>query len=133
MGGGSSGLGAAGLQVFSKLVPFDGGLGLEARAGRLLFAPILDDRTHLGAARASIGLRKRSAGAAAEMMESLGHWNVIDDALCRRHAKCEFAGNGEDQVTRGPVSIEPLCCLFRAGAEEIATARRRATLDAWPR
>ena len=90
-------MGAAGLQVFSKLVPFNGGLGLEARAGRLLlFAPILDDRTHLAAARANIGLRERSAGAAAEMMESHGHWNEIDPDICRRRAKCEFAENGED-------------------------------------
>ena len=48
-----------------------GGLGEEARAGRFL-APIGDDRAHLNTALL-LGLRKRSAGAAVEMMVSQGH------------------------------------------------------------
>lgn len=72
MVGEASGLGAAGLQVDSKLDPLNGGLGLRARGARL-FAPIAVDRTHLDAARGSNGLRKRSAGAAAEMLVMYGH------------------------------------------------------------
>jgi hypothetical protein len=48
-----------------------GGLGEEARAGRFL-APGGDDRAHLGTALLH-GLRKRSAGAAVEMLVSQGH------------------------------------------------------------
>jgi hypothetical protein len=66
------GLGAAGLQDFSKLGPLNGGLGLEARAG-LLFAPIGNDRSHLGAANSNDGLRNRSAGGAAVMLMKSGH------------------------------------------------------------
>ena len=64
--------GFRGLNVFR----WYGGLGLEARAGLLLFIPIgnNDDRTHRGTAMAD-GLRKRSAGAAAEMFLDPGHWN----------------------------------------------------------
>ena len=66
--------GFRGLNVFR----WYGGLGLEARAGLLLFIPIgNNDRTqHRGAAMAD-GLRKRSAGAAAEMFLDPGHWNGV--------------------------------------------------------
>ena len=79
---GASGLVAAGLQVFLNFFRWDGGLGLEARAG-LVFAPIKDDRTHLGAANGSDGLRERSAGDAAEMVLLNGHWNKWRP--CRKH------------------------------------------------
>jgi hypothetical protein len=77
---------AAGLQEFSKRGPLNGGLGLEARAG-LVFAPIKDDRTHLGAANGSDGLRKRSAGGAAEMLSLNGHWNGGEHAQSHPRAK----------------------------------------------
>lgn len=48
-----------------------GTLGLRARAG-MRFIPVRGNRSHLGAARLH-GLRKRSAGAAAEMLEGPGH------------------------------------------------------------
>jgi hypothetical protein len=74
-----SGVGTSGLRI-SKRVPLNGGLGLEARTGLLLFAPIMGDRSHLGAANANDGLLKRSAGAAAEMCVLNGHWNGRDSA-----------------------------------------------------
>jgi hypothetical protein len=67
------GAGGLGLQGFLNVVPLNGGLGLRARAA-LMFVPVNDDRRHLGAAT-SDGLRKRSAGTAAEMFLCYGHWN----------------------------------------------------------
>ena len=75
------------------------GLGLIARAGLLLFAPIMSDRTHRDAANRCDGLRKRSAGAAAEMFLRNGHWNNFDAAYCRPRAKRRFFLLGEDCVT----------------------------------
>jgi hypothetical protein len=67
----------------------------------MLFAPIAGDRSHLDAARGGIGLRNRSAGAAAEMLEVNGHWNETrwHGAYCRGRAKHEFFCDGEDCVT----------------------------------
>jgi hypothetical protein len=48
-----------------------GKLGLRARAG-MRFVPVRGNRSHLDAARLH-GLRKRSAGVAAEMLEGPGH------------------------------------------------------------
>jgi hypothetical protein len=63
-----------------------------------LFAPINDDRRHLGAANRN-GLRKRSAGASAEMLMSCGHWNVVQHAQSRERAKIFLIPAGEDWVT----------------------------------
>ena len=65
-------------------------LGLIARAGLLLFAPIMNDRAHLDAANGSDGLRKRSAGTAAELFLRNGHWNNIDRTHCSLRAKPDF-------------------------------------------
>ena len=65
----------------------------------MLFAPILGDRTHLDAAIAHDGLRKRSAGGAAEMFLRSGHWNKSHGAHCSRRAKMEFFCACEDCVT----------------------------------
>jgi hypothetical protein len=106
---------AAGLQEFSKRGPLNGGLGLEARAG-LVLAPIKDDRTHLGAANGNDGLRKRSAGAAAEMLSLNGHWNGGQHAESTPRAKDYFpddrlrfreTAGGRKRLSRGrrPASV----------------------------
>jgi hypothetical protein len=72
---GPSGLLASGFRGLNE-GPLNGGLGLQARAGAL-FVPANDDRRHLGAAKGD-GLRKRSAGTAAEMLMRNGHGNAAN-------------------------------------------------------
>jgi hypothetical protein len=75
------------------------GLGLIARAGLLLFAPITSDRAHHVAANGCDSLRKRSAGTAAEMFLRNGHWNELQPTHCSLRAKREFFSPREDCVT----------------------------------
>jgi dCTP diphosphatase len=90
----------------------NGGLGLRARAGLLLFVPNGNrNRTHRHAAKRIDGLRKRSAGVAAVMFLCPVHWNVLQRAYCSRHAKWDFFYDREDCVTARGVSLCAMAAL----------------------
>jgi len=59
----------------------------------------MSDRAHHDAANRCNGLRKRSAGTAAEMFLRNGHWNKFHRTSCSLRAKPEFFLLGEDCVT----------------------------------
>ena len=59
----------------------------------------MNDRAHLDAANGSDGLRKRSAGTAAELFLRNGHWNNFEATHCSLRAKPDFFWLREDCVS----------------------------------